>query len=516
MLQIQKVKGSKMKHLSHNGVMIPAAYVAKGLRISIKGTAMKLDSEQEEIAVAFAKKFGTEYIEDKIFVKNFLRDFLKKLGINESLKFEDIDFSEVTTSVEHERELKLNLSKEEKKKTAEARKVIREANKEKYGFAIVDGDRVEIGNYAAEPSSIFMGRGKHPIRGKWKEGPKIGDITLNLSPDAARPQGQWKNIVWEPKFMWIAKWDDKLNNKEKYIWLADTSSVKQQREKEKFDHAKDLQKTIELVREHISSNLISTNLKRRKIATVCYLIDSLSLRVGDEKDKDEADTVGATTLRPSHIKFGENCLVTFDFLGKDSVRWHKQVRLPTPVIENLKEFINESSSAPFNGIRSDVVSQFLGEAVPYLTAKVFRTYRATKTVNEYLLEHKVKKSDTEYEKKNVATLANLQAAIICNHKRKLPKTWNKSLERKKERLHKLKKSKKKTSKTLQSIAKTKLDIDRAKATRDYNLQTSLKSYIDPRVYRSWGNKIDYDWKLYYSKTLQRKYSWIDSNKRSEE
>src|SRR4030042_3664553 len=162
-----------MKHLSHNGVMIPAAYVTKGLHISIKGTAIKLDSEQEEMIVAFAKKFGTEYIEDKIFVKNFLRDFSKKLGINETLNLEDIDFSEVTTNIEHERGLKLNLSKEEKKKTAEARKVIREANKEKHGFAIVDGERVEIGNYVAEPSSIFMGRGKHPMRGKWKEGPQM-------------------------------------------------------------------------------------------------------------------------------------------------------------------------------------------------------------------------------------------------------------------------------------------------------------------------------------------------------
>ena len=42
-----------MKHLSHNGVMIPAAYVTKGLHISIKGTAMKLDSEQEEMIVAW-------------------------------------------------------------------------------------------------------------------------------------------------------------------------------------------------------------------------------------------------------------------------------------------------------------------------------------------------------------------------------------------------------------------------------------------------------------------------------
>ena len=29
------------------------------------------------------------------------------------------------------------------------------------------------------------------------------------------------------------------------------------------------------------------------------------MRVGDEKDPDEADTVGATTLRKEHLKFNE-------------------------------------------------------------------------------------------------------------------------------------------------------------------------------------------------------------------
>ena len=51
-------------------------------------------------------------------------------------------------------------------------------------------------------------------------------------------------------------------------------------------------------------------------------------------------------------------------------------------------------------------------------------------------------------------------------------------------------------------------------TRDYNLGTSMKSYIDPRIYYDWGRKVDYDWKSYYSKTLQKKFSWVDPDQES--
>ncbi len=48
-----------------------------------------------------------------------------------------------------------------------------------------------------------------------------------------------------------------------------------------------------------------------------------------------------------------------------------------------------------------------------------------------------------------------------------------------------------------------------KATKDYNLNTSLKNYIDPRVYADWGQRIDFDWKMYYSKSLQRRFAWVE-------
>jgi DNA topoisomerase-1 len=497
-----------MKQLVHNGMLFPK-YEPRGFRITAQGKPFALAPQQEEMAVAWVKKLGTEYVEDPVFVKNFFGDFCKMLGLKGKLGPEDFNFSEIVTSVEQEKAKKLAMGKDEKKRLAADRKAIREANKAKYGQAIVDGEKVDLGNYMAEPSCIFMGRGKHPLRGKWKQGPSEGDVILNLSPDAPKPLGNWKEIIWQPDSMWVAKWDDRLRGEEKYIWLADSSSVKQKRDIEKYDKANALDRKIDDLRAHISSNLVGDDLKRRKVATVSYLIDALKLRVGDEKDKDEADTVGATTLRPEHIKIRESGRVVFDFLGKDSIHWHKEVELPQQVVENLEEFMTNAHSSLFEGVRSDRVNEFLSEVVPGLSAKVFRTYHASKVVSDYLNTAKVSKDDPEYVKKNVATMANLRAAIVCNHKRKLPRNWENSLAKKMERLKVL--QTKKTKKSAEAVKAAKVRISTMKATRDYNLGTSLRSYIDPRLYCRWGNKVSFDWKLYYPKTLQRKFSWVEKS-----
>jgi DNA topoisomerase-1 len=495
-----------MKQLIHSGILFPK-YEPKGFKITVQGKLVVLNPEQEEIAVAWVRKLGTEYVEDRVFVKNFFGDFRDALGLGNKLGPNDFDFSEIVKYVEEDRAKKLAMGKDEKKRLAAERKVIREANKVKYGQAIVDGEKVDLGNYMAEPSCIFMGRGKHPLRGKWKQGPSESDVILNLSPDAPRPPGNWKEIVWQPDSMWVAKWDDKLRGEEKYVWLADSSSVKQERDIEKYDKANALERKIDDLRAHISANLTAEDLKRRKLATVSYLIDTLKLRVGDEKDKDEADTVGATTLRPEHIKIQEDGHVVFDFLGKDSVRWYKEVELPQQVVENLREFMTSAQSSIFEGVRSDRVNEFLSEVIPGLSAKVFRTYHASKVVGEYLNTAKISKDDPDYVKKNVATMANLEAAMICNHKRKLPKNWENSLAKKIERLKVL--QSRKTKKSAEAVKAAKMRIKTMRATRDYNLGTSLRSYIDPRLFYRWGGKVEFDWKLYYPKTLQRKFSWVE-------
>jgi len=589
-----------MEQLSHNGVMVPPRYKGQGLTVKVKGQTVPLNDQQEERAMAWAKKIGTPYVEDPEFAANFHKDFSEILG--KTVLPDDVDYSEIHQIVLDEREARANMTREEKKALAAKRKEIREANKEKYGWATIDGERTQLGNYTVEPSSIFMGRGQHPMRGKWKEGPRHEDVELNHSPDAPYPPGDWKEIKWEPDTMWIARWKDKLSGKTKYVWPHDSSPIKQKKDIEKFDKALEFRKKIKRVKAHIDDNLESENPTRKKTATVTFLIDHCKFRVGDEKDDDEAETIGASTLRPEHISFNGDGTVTFDFLGKDSVRLNLCVEVPDTVIDNLKEFSVDPEKPLFEGVDSKRVSDFLDEVMTGLSAKVFRTHYATSAVETKLNRTRVDPDAPEYVKKHAATMANLEAAKVCNHKRTIPKTWEQSLQKKKDRLkarrakarEKEKKIKQKTVETevkyrerlanyqlkleehkgkleeyngqlaekiqlekstkgmekriaskkkairtqrerikklkikhqerleklrvrltatkerdRNAIEKLKLQITAQAETRDYNLGTSMKSYVDPRIYFNWSKKVDYDWRRYYSKTLQSKFSWID-------
>jgi DNA topoisomerase-1 len=526
-----------LKSLQHDGICV-APYDCKGFAIKIKEHIIKLKPQSEQMAIALIKKEQSAAPPDKVFYKNFFEDFLEQLkkenpslGFLEQFRNEylnkmendspnekdvehpEFDFSEISKHLEREKSAKLTMTKEEKKKLAAERKARREALKEKYGYAVVDGKKIEIANWTAEPSCLFTGRGKHPRRGKWKEGPKEEDITLNLSPDSSRPPGNWKEVVWEPEKMYIAKWQDKLTGKIKYVWFSDSAFLKQRKEQEKFDKAKLLGNEIPKIEEHIIKNLDAKDDERRKIATVCWLILASNLRVGDEKDPGEADTVGAITLRPEHIKI-EHDILHFDFLGKDSVRWVKSINAPPIVISNIEHYSKTCKEYLFEGIDSQKVSRFLSEKMDKLTAKVFRTWRTTKVVEKYLDTCGIKKDNAEYVKVFEAKMANLEGAKVANHKKMIPANFSERLAKKEARLKELeaqleekRRQGKKTDAVLNRIEKTKLDIELSEKTKEYNLGTSLKSYIDPRVYVEWAGKVDFDLEKLYSKTLRQKYSW---------
>lgn len=499
-----------MNQLIHNGVIVPK-YEAQGFHIRFKGQTLNLTPLQEEMAVAWSRKSGTEYIKDPVFVSNFFADFNIVLG-SESADPSDFDFSEVISFIETMKLKRSAMGKEEKKQLAQERKVLREKNREKYGYAIVDGQKIELGNYTVEPASIFMGRGKHPLRGKWKKAVGQNDITLNLSPDAQMLEGEWKERVWEPDCMWVARWEDPLRGREKYIWFSDSSFVKQKREIDKFNKAQELSSHLKTIRDHILTNLDNPDVLTRKIATVWFLIDELKFRVGDEKDEDEADTVGATTLRSEHVRFMSDGVV-FRFLGKDSVEWNIKAELPEKVIRNLKEF--SSSNNIFQGVNSTNAKAFLEEVAQGFSSKVFRTYHASYAVSSTLSSSSAKADTPLYVKKYEAAMANLEAAKTCNHKRTLPKTWETSLWRMEERLKSLEAKKdtttneKQKAKQRDRLRELRMRLELKKKTKDYNLNTSLKSYVDPRIYYQWGKKVDFDWKNYYSATLQRKFGWVE-------
>jgi len=507
----------KWKTLKHNGILFPPAFESQGIKIKIRGEKVDLNLLQEEMVYQWAKKKDTPYSQDKIFQKNFAADFAKTLPSKfKKISFADIDFSAANKVVDKEKDLKERMTKEEKKSLVAKRKKLREEMKEKYGKAIMDGAEVEVANYMAEPPGIFIGRGEHPIRGKWKPRVSPKDVTLNLGKVAKVPQGNWGKIIHNQDFMWLASWMDVLTQKRKYVWLADTAGLKQERDQAKYDKAIKLAKEIEKIKKEMVKKMKSNEAKDREIATACYLIYRTAMRVGDEKDADEADTVGATTLRTEHIKLTPNA-IEFDFLGKDCVRWQETVPAvgdDKQFYDNLKELTKNKKPDKeiFQGITSRHVNAFFSGIVSGLTAKVFRTYLATNVVKDYLKKHDNIKSKSENEKLYHAKMANLEAARMCNHKRTIPKTFEAALEKKKEMIKKIDNTKPKTEKQKAKLKerkeKIKFAIDLAGKTRDYNLGTSLRNYIDPRIFKAWTDEVKADWEKMYTAALQKKFLWV--------
>ena len=68
--------------------------------------------------------------------------------------------------------------------------------------------------------------------------------------------------------------------------------------------------------------------------------------------------------------------------------------------------------------------------------------------------------------------------------------------------------KKQKEKHKERLEKLKLQIELTQKTRDYNLGTSLRNYIDPRIFKSWTDEMNADWEKLYTAALQKKFLWV--------
>ena len=549
---------TKWTELEHNGVAFPPDHVQRGINIKILGEVYFLNREQEELIYAWAKKKDTHYVRDPVFQSNFLSDFKKAIPdrFKSVQKIDDIDMSEAFSLVDKEASIKeaekiriKSLPREEKKRISQDKKLEKERLKSIYGKAKIDGIEVEVANWLVEPPGIFMGRGLHPLRGRWKPRITAKDVILNLDEDASVPEGPWKAIVHDHNSTWLASWIENLTGKRKYVWLHDSSYLRQDNDKVKYDTAKKLENYIfDIEKEIVKQMSHPKDTTKRKVATVCYLIYKLAMRVGDEKDPDEADTIGASTLRVEHLKFpviNDKIQIEFNFLGKDSVPWQKTLEISSPdtraLYENLLFYMKgkDRTDEIFEDITSAKVNIFLRsldkDNLPNLTAKVFRTYIATAIVKRHLSAPilKLNKNESEFKKIYVGKIANLQAAITCNHKKGIDpknpaskKSWEKfeqSVTNKKEKIKQIKlelkekmwKTEIQKFKKEQRLEKLEFQLRLQQETKDYNLGTSLRNYIDPRVFKSWCDYVNLDWTKIYTSTLQRKFKWIEQYSKSD-
>lgn len=415
--------------LEHNGVIFPPPYepLPPHVKMYYNGKQVDLPQAAEEVAGFYAAMLETDHAKNHVFQKNFFEDFCEVLeqngGCDVPIKsFDKCDFTKMHAHFEKLREEKKNMSKAEKKKVKEEREVLEEP----YKTCLLNGRKENVGNFRVEPPGLFRGRGAHPKTGKLKKRVFPEDITLNLGAEALippAPEGHsWGSIKNDKSVVWLAMWRENIADAFKYVKLAANSSIKGVSDMKKFETARELKKHIKAIRADYTKMLKDLIMQNRQIATATYLIDIFALRAGGEKGEDEADTVGCCSLRFEHLTLKPPNTVVFDFLGKDSIRFYQEVEVERQVFKNLKIFKKEPKKPGddlFDRINPSVLNKHLQGYMKGLTAKVFRTYNASKTMQDQM--DLIPKEGTVAERVLRYNAANRTVAILCNHQRTVSK-----------------------------------------------------------------------------------------------
>nr|BAG31376.1 topoisomerase I [Camptotheca acuminata] len=537
-------EGKKWNTLVHNGVIFPPPYKPHGVKMLYKGKPVDLTPEQEEVATMFAVMLDTDYMTKSKFKENFMDDWRKILGKNHVIQnLEDCDFTPIYEWHQREKEKK-------KKMTAEEKKVLKEERlkqEEKYMWAIVNGVKEKVGNFRVEPPSLFRGRGEHPKMGKLKKCIRPSDITINIGKDAPIPEcpipgESWKEIRHDNTVTWLAFWNDPIKPREfKYVFLAASSSLKGQSDKEKYEKARLLKDFIQGIRAAYTKDFASKDITKRQIAVATYLIDKLALRAGNEKDDDEADTVGCCTLKVENVEPKPPSILKFDFLGKDSIRYQNEVEVELPVYKAIQQFRTGKRGGDdlFDKLDTSKLNAHLKGLMPGLTAKVFRTYNASITLDEMLSRET--KGGNVAEKIVVYQHANKEVAIICNHQRTVSKSHPAQMTRLNGKIDELKgildglqtdlaRAKKgkppledadgkpkrnltpealerKIGQTNAKIEKMERDKETKEGLKTIALGTSKISYLDPRITVAWCKRHEVPIEKVFNKSLLAKFAW---------
>jgi len=278
-----------------------------------------------------------------------------------------------------------------------------------------------------------------------------------------------------------------------------------------------------------------------------WVIDRLALRVGNGKGKDEADTVGCCSLRCEHVKLLDNNQLEFDFLGKDSMRYHNTVTVIPEVYRNFKIFMSakEPDEQIFDKLNPQQLNSHLTCLMKGLTAKVFRTYNASVTMQEELKKFEDKKDSVE-DKILFFQQCSVQVAILCNHQRSVPKTHANQMEKiskqitdVEEEIEELKdhikrleagkkpkkrgqndkgEEKKEFSTNIEvcerkilalheKIRKQEIKKKEKDTLKEVSTSTSKVNYIDPRITIAWCKREGIDAKKIFAKTMRTKFNW---------
>ncbi|MBV9232259.1 MAG: DNA topoisomerase IB [Chloroflexi bacterium] len=158
------------------------------------------------------------------------------------------------------------------------------------------------------------------------------------------------------------------------------------RDETKYDRMIDFGKALPSIREHVAHDLALTGLPRERVlATVVRLLDTTSMRIGNEEYARENSSFGLTTVREDHVAV-EGSQIHFKFRGKRGKEHVFDVkdRQLAKIVKRCQDlpghelFHYIDCNKELRTIQSEDVNEYLKQITGQdFTAKDFRTWAGT-------------------------------------------------------------------------------------------------------------------------------------------
>uniref|UniRef100_A0A8D1GMW4 DNA topoisomerase n=1 Tax=Sus scrofa TaxID=9823 RepID=A0A8D1GMW4_PIG len=389
---------------------------------------------------------------------------------------------------------------------------------QEFGYCILDGHREKIGNFKTEPPGLFRGRGDHPKMGMLKRRVLPEDVTINCGRDSKVPEPpaghQWKEVRSDRTVTWLASWTENVQNATKYVMLNPSSKLKGERDWEKYEVARRLKGVVDEIRSRYRADWKSREMKARQRAVALYFIDKVRMAPG-------------FPACSSRMGTGRQGRAGRAAGGRALSLWQ--------VYRNLQLFLENKDPGEelFDRLTTASLNKHLQDLMDGLTAKVFRTYNASITLQGQL-RALTRAEDSIAAKLLSYNRANRAVAVLCNHQRAPPKTFEKSMQALRSKIEAKK----------QQVAEAKAELEKARAGhasredgsflekrrrrlekleeqlvrlgtqatdkeegKQVALGTSKLNYLDPRISIAWCRRFGVPVEKIYNKTQREKFAW---------
>uniref|UniRef100_A0A3Q4HZA6 DNA topoisomerase n=1 Tax=Neolamprologus brichardi TaxID=32507 RepID=A0A3Q4HZA6_NEOBR len=483
--------GVKWKFLEHKGPYFPPEYqpLPDHVHFYYNGQlSVKLSLAAEEVALFFAQMLDHEYTTKKVFRENFFKDWRKEMTHEERSLIQDLDkcnFGEIHAMHKAKTEARKNMSKEEKKALKEANQKI----VDEYGYCLLDHHKERIGNFKIEPPGLFRGRGEHPKQGMLKKRIQPEDVIINCihMHDCSKMGKDYKLRLIPGS--WLRAFPSLIPSGSIHSGLFKTAQPSSKTEL----------KCLKSSRPTKDGSLKA----RTRLIIYLFILPFFQLN----------------KHRVQHLC---RCIKCYYF-SLYMLMYFTCIFFQ--VFKSLKLFLENKQPGDelFDRLNTGVLNKHLSSLMPGLTAKVFRTYNASITLQQQLKEL------TNSQSRLLAALVNrVCAECVCNDNiRFIPPPvkmvcfrvfstifkylhellFNCYTVRGSDTKRLVERKKAAVKRCEEQLLKLEVQATDREENKQIALGTSKLNYLDPRISVAWCKNMEVPIEKIYNKTQREKFAW---------